>query len=31
VISYGASKPVSDNKTKAHRAENRRVVIKVLE
>lgn len=31
VISYGSSKPVSDNKTKAHRAENRRVVIKVLE
>jgi peptidoglycan-associated lipoprotein len=31
VISYGASKPVVDNKTAAHRKENRRVVIKVLE
>jgi outer membrane protein OmpA-like peptidoglycan-associated protein len=31
VISYGASKPVEDNKTKDHRAQNRRVVIKVLE
>ena len=31
VISYGEAKPVEDNKTRAHRAENRRVVIKVLE
>jgi outer membrane protein OmpA-like peptidoglycan-associated protein len=31
VISYGASKPVADNKTKENRALNRRVVIKVLE
>jgi outer membrane protein OmpA-like peptidoglycan-associated protein len=31
VISYGASKPVVDNKTKENRALNRRVVIKVLE
>jgi outer membrane protein OmpA-like peptidoglycan-associated protein len=31
VISYGASKPVMDNTTKANRAQNRRVVIKVLE
>lgn len=31
VISYGATKPVLDNKTKANRAQNRRVVIKVLE
>jgi peptidoglycan-associated lipoprotein len=31
VISYGEAKPVADNKTRAHRAENRRVVIKVLE
>lgn len=31
VISYGKTKPVLDNKTKAHRAQNRRVVIKVLE
>jgi outer membrane protein OmpA-like peptidoglycan-associated protein len=30
-ISYGASKPVADNKTKENRALNRRVVIKVLE
>ena len=31
VISYGEAKPVVDNKTKANRAQNRRVVIKVLE
>ncbi|HWX25661.1 MAG TPA: OmpA family protein [Vicinamibacteria bacterium] len=31
VISYGSSKPVVDNKTPADRAQNRRVVIKVLE
>jgi len=31
VISYGDSAPVVDNKTREHRAENRRVVIKVLE
>jgi outer membrane protein OmpA-like peptidoglycan-associated protein len=30
-ISYGETKPVVDNKTKDHRAQNRRVVIKVLE
>jgi peptidoglycan-associated lipoprotein len=30
-ISYGASKPVVDNKTRDNRAQNRRVVIKVLE
>jgi peptidoglycan-associated lipoprotein len=31
VISYGESKPAVDNKTKANRAMNRRVVIRVLE
>ena len=31
VISYGEAKPVTDNKNKANRAQNRRVVIKVLE
>ena len=31
VISYGAGKPVVDNKNRANRAQNRRVVIKVLE
>jgi outer membrane protein OmpA-like peptidoglycan-associated protein len=31
VISYGASKPVADNKTPQERARNRRVVIRVLE
>jgi outer membrane protein OmpA-like peptidoglycan-associated protein len=31
VISYGKTRPVTDNKTKANRAQNRRVVIKVLE
>ena len=30
VLSYGEDKPVSPNKTKAGRAQNRRVVIKVL-
>ena len=30
-ISYGDSAPVTDNKTRAHRAENRRVVLVVLE
>jgi len=31
VISYGEQKPVVDNKSKGNRAQNRRVVIKVLE
>jgi peptidoglycan-associated lipoprotein len=31
VISYGESQPVNDNKNRVNRAENRRVVIKVLE
>jgi len=31
VISYGETRPVVDNNTKDHRAQNRRVVIKVLE
>lgn len=31
VISYGETKPVTDNKTRADRAMNRRVVINVLE
>ena len=30
VISYGADKPIAENKTKVGRAQNRRVVIKVL-
>ena len=30
VISYGEDKPIAPNKTKAGRAQNRRVVIKVL-
>ena len=30
VISYGEDKPVSDNKTKEGRAENRRIVVRML-
>jgi outer membrane protein OmpA-like peptidoglycan-associated protein len=30
VISYGEDKPAADNKTKEGRAQNRRVVIRVL-
>ena len=30
VISYGEDRPIAPNKTKAGRAQNRRVVIKVL-
>jgi len=30
VISYGPTKPVADNKTKDGRAQNRRIVIRVL-
>ena len=30
VISYGEDKPATDNKTRDGRAQNRRVVIKVL-
>jgi len=31
VISYGEEKPVAENKTKEDRAQNRRVVIRILE
>jgi outer membrane protein OmpA-like peptidoglycan-associated protein len=31
VISYGSSKPVTDNKTRDNRAQNRRVVVRVVE
>lgn len=31
MISYGEAKPVTDNKTAANRALNRRVVINVVE
>ena len=30
VISWGEEKPVTDNKTRANRTENRRVVVRVL-
>ena len=30
VISYGETRPVADNKTRAHRVQNRRVVLEVL-
>jgi outer membrane protein OmpA-like peptidoglycan-associated protein len=30
VISYGEDKPVADNKTKEGRAENRRIVVRML-
>ena len=30
VISYGEEKPVGDNKTRAGRAENRRIVVRML-
>ena len=30
VISYGETRPLTDNKTRAHRAQNRRVVLEVL-
>ncbi len=30
VISYGETRPVTDNRTRAHRAQNRRVVLEVL-
>ena len=31
VISYGEDKPIAPNRTRAGRAENRRVVIKIME
>jgi outer membrane protein OmpA-like peptidoglycan-associated protein len=31
VISYGEEKPVAENKTRDERAQNRRVVIRILE